>query len=125
LYAFGEYDEAEVFSRESKKAAADDDVFSQVLWRSALAKIEARRGEIERAEQLAREAVRRVQETDLLNAQADTLLDLSEVLRLAGRRDEALAAVQEAARRFEQKANLPSLARALEALNGLASTTAP
>ena len=106
-------------------AAAGDDVFSQVLWRSALAKIEARRGEIERAEQLAREAVRRVEETDLLNAQADTLLDLSEVLRLAGRRDEARVAVQEAARRFEQKANLPSLARALEALNGLASTTAP
>lgn len=125
LYAFAEYDEAEVFSRESKKAAAADDVFSQVLWRSALAKIEARRGEIERAEQLAREAVRRVEETDLLNAQADTLLDLSEVLRLAGRRDEARAAVQEAARRFEQKANLPSLARALQALNGLASTTAP
>jgi predicted ATPase/class 3 adenylate cyclase len=125
LYAFGEYDEAEVFSRESKKAAAGDDVFSQVLWRSALAKIEARRGEIERAEQLAREAFRRVEETDLLNAQADTLLDLSEVLRLAGRRDEAQAAVQEAARRFEQKANLPSLARALQALNGLASTTAP
>jgi len=125
LYAFGEYDEAEVFSRESKNAAAGDDVFSQVLWRSALAKIEARRGEIERAEQLAREAVRRVEETDLLNAQADTLLDLSEVLRLAGRRDEARVAVQEAARRFEQKANLPSLARALEALNGLASTTAP
>lgn len=125
LYAVAEYDEAEVFSRESKKAAAADDVFSQVLWRSALAKIEARRGEIERAEQLAREAVRRVEETDLLNAQADTLLDLSEVLRLAGRRDEARAAVQEAARRFEQKANLPSLARALQALNGLASTTAP
>jgi predicted ATPase/class 3 adenylate cyclase len=125
LYAFAEYDEAEVFSRESKKAAAADDVFSQVLWRSALAKIEARRGEIERAEQLAREAVRRVEETDLLNAQADTFLDLAEVLRLAGRRDEARAAVQEAARRFEQKANLPSLARALQALNGLASTTAP
>ena len=125
LLAIGEYDEAEVFSRESKKLAAGDDVFSQVLWRSALAKIEARRGEIERAEQLAREAVRRVEETDLLNAQADTLLDLSEVLRLAGRRDEARAAVQEAARRFEQKANLPSLERALQALNGLASTTAP
>jgi predicted ATPase/class 3 adenylate cyclase len=125
LYAFAEYDEAEVFSRESKKAAAADDVFSQVLWRSALAKIEARRGEIERAEQLAREAVRRVEETDLLNAQADTFLDLAEVLRLAGRRDEARAAVQEAARRFEQKANLPSLARAVQALNGLASTTAP
>jgi predicted ATPase/class 3 adenylate cyclase len=125
LLAIGEYDEAEVFSRESKKLAAGDDVFSQVLWRSALAKIEARRGEIERAEQLAREAVRRVEETDLLNAQADTLLDLFEVLRLAGRRDEARAAIQEAARRFEQKANLPSLARALQALNGLASTTAP
>jgi tetratricopeptide (TPR) repeat protein len=98
---------------------------SQVLWRSALAKIRARAGEIERAEALARKAVQIVEETDFLNAQADTLLDLSEVLRLADRREEALVAAQESASRFREKANLPSLERALTVVNELASITAP
>ena len=125
LYALGEYDDAEAFSRASEDAAARDDVLSQVLWRSALAKIRARAGEIERAEALARKAVQIVEETDFLNAQADTLLDLSEVLRLADRREEALVAAQESASRFREKANLPSLERALTVVNELASTTAP
>jgi tetratricopeptide (TPR) repeat protein len=98
---------------------------SQVLWRSALAKIRARAGELERAEALARKAVQIVERTDFLNAQADTFLDLSEVLMLADRRDEALAAAQESVNRFRQKANLPSLERALTVVNELASATAP
>jgi predicted ATPase/class 3 adenylate cyclase len=125
LYALGEYDEAEAFSRASEDAAAPDDVLSQVLWRSALAKIRARAGELERAEALARKAVQIVEGTDFLNAQADTFLDLSEVLMLADRRDEALAAAQESVNRFRQKANLPSLERALTVVNELASATAP
>ena len=52
-----ELDEAERFSRTSEDAAAADDAFSQVLWRSARAKIRARRGELAEAEALAREAV--------------------------------------------------------------------
>ena len=95
------------------------------MWRSSLAKIRARAGELECAEALARKAVQIVEETDFLNAQADTLLDLSEVLRLAGRREEALAAAQESASRFSQKANLPSLERARTVVNDLAAATAP
>jgi predicted ATPase/class 3 adenylate cyclase len=125
LYELGELDEAEAFSRASEAAAAPDDVVSQVLWRSALAKIRARRGEFDGAEALAREAVRISEETDLLNAQADAMLDLSVILRLAGQPEEALAAAREAATRFEQKANLPSLERALNVVNELTSATAP
>jgi predicted ATPase/class 3 adenylate cyclase len=125
LCELGEFDEAEAFSRASEAAAAPDDVFSQVLWRSALAKVRARRGDFDEAEALAREAVRISEETDLLNAQADALLDLSEILRLAGRPEESLAAARKAATRFEQKANLPSRERALNVVNELASATAP
>ena len=39
LYAEGKDEEAERFSRESEEAAAPDDVLSQVLWRTARAKI--------------------------------------------------------------------------------------
>ena len=50
--------------------------------------------------------------TDLLNTQGDALLDLASVLAHGPRREDALAAAEEAARRFEQKGNRASLARA-------------
>ena len=115
LYARGDYEEAERFSRASADAAADDDVLSQVLWRTTRAKVLARRGEVAAAEALVREALELVEATDLLNAQGDALLDLAEVLRLAGRTGEAAAVAQEAAARYEQKENRASLARAHEA----------
>jgi tetratricopeptide (TPR) repeat protein len=112
LYAQGHYDDAGRFSRVSKQAAAPDDVLSQVLWRAAYAKVRARRGEAAGAEALAREAVRLADGTDHLNAQADAILDLAEVLMLAGRHPEALDVAREAASRYERKGNLPALERA-------------
>ena len=85
LYTQGEYDEAEGLSRASEAAAAANDVVSQVLWRSARAKIKAQRGEIEEAQALAREAVEIVETTDLLNTQGDAFSDLAEVLTVAER----------------------------------------
>ena len=84
LYAQGDYDEAARFSRASEDAAATDDVFSQMLWRISRAKILVRQGEFERAEALAREAVRLGEATDLLNTRADMLCDLAEVLAPGG-----------------------------------------
>ena len=46
------------------------------------------------------------QESDFLPAHADALADLAEVLRLAGREDEARAALEEAIVLYEQKGNL-------------------
>jgi ATP/maltotriose-dependent transcriptional regulator MalT len=114
LCELGEDDEADQFSRACEEAAAEEDVFSQVLWRSARAKVLARRGEADAAEAAAREAVAIAERTDLLNTQADALLDLAEVLAQAGRSDEARAAARDAADRFERKGNLPSLERARE-----------
>jgi tetratricopeptide (TPR) repeat protein len=121
LYEQGDFEEAGRFSRASENAAAPDDVHAQVLWRSARAKTLGRQGEHEAAEALARGAVRLIEPTDLLNAQGFALLDLAEVLTLRSRPEEAIAAAQEAARRFEQKGNLPSLQRAL----GVSSAPAP
>ncbi|MDQ2910267.1 MAG: adenylate/guanylate cyclase domain-containing protein [Actinomycetota bacterium] len=121
LYAQGEYGEAERFSRASEAAAAPDDVLSQVLWRAARAKVRAQRGDAEGAETLAREAVRLAEGTDLLNTQGDALLDLATVLTAGGRREEALAAAEGAAKRYEQKGNRPSLERAREVERELAA----
>jgi predicted ATPase/class 3 adenylate cyclase len=111
LYARGEYDEAARFSRTSEEAAAEDDVFSQMLWRISRARILAQQGDLLRAEALAREAVRLGEQTDFLNTRADTLVDFAEVLALAGRRAEALDALGEAAKLYEQKGNAPGLVR--------------
>ena len=111
LYAQGEYAESERFSRTCEEAAAPDDALSQMLWRRSRAKILAHGGDLERAEALAREAVRLGEKTDFLNDHADALVDLAEVLALAGRRPAALAEIEEAAKRYERKGNLPSLER--------------
>ena len=110
LHAQGELDEAESFTRVSEDAAAPEDVFSQLLWRSARAKIRARRGELAEAEALAREAVELAERTDMLNTQGDTFDALAEVLALAGRPAEAATALELAAERFERKGNTVSLA---------------
>ncbi len=112
LCALGEFEEADRFSRAGETAASPDDVLSQVLWRTARAKIQAEGGDAERAEALAREAVRLAEATELMNTQGDALLDLASVLARSSRREDALVAAEEAARRFEQKGNRPSLARA-------------
>jgi predicted ATPase/class 3 adenylate cyclase len=116
----GELDEAERFSRTSEDAAALDDAFSQVLWRTARAKIRAHRGELAEAEALGREAVDIAERTDLLNTRGDTLADLGEVLVLAGRPGEAVAVLEQAAELFERKGNRASLERVRLAAEELA-----
>jgi ATP/maltotriose-dependent transcriptional regulator MalT len=78
----------------------------RMRWRRARARVLARRGELEAAERLAREALELVAGTDALNDHADTLLDLAEVLRLAGRGEQAARAVGEAIVLYERKENV-------------------
>jgi tetratricopeptide (TPR) repeat protein len=111
LLADGHDAEADRFSRESEAAAAPADVLSQVLWRTAKAKLRARQGLLNEAKALTREAVRLSEPTDLLGTRAAALADLADVLELAGREDEALAALLEAARLYESKGNLTALGR--------------
>jgi tetratricopeptide (TPR) repeat protein len=111
LHAEGEFDEAESFSRVAENATAPSDVFSQVLWRAARAKIRAGRGELAEAEALAREAAALIEKTDLLNTQGDTLATLGEILSLSGKHDEAASVLEQAASRFQQKGNTVSLER--------------
>jgi tetratricopeptide (TPR) repeat protein len=112
LLSEGADEEAERFSHESEDAAASDDVLSQVLWRTARAKIHARRGDHEGAATLAHEAVRLAEPTDLLTTHADALTDFAEVLTLAGRDEEAASALENAARLYERKGNIAALGRA-------------
>jgi predicted ATPase/class 3 adenylate cyclase len=116
--AQGRLDDAERFSRIAEQMAAEDDLSTQVMWRSARANVLAGRGRHPEAERLALEALRLAAETDDLNMHADTLMDLAEVLRLAGRDAEASRAAEEALDLYRQKGNLVSAERAERVLEG-------
>ena len=87
------------------------------MWRSILAKVLARRGHGAEAEELAREAVARAEATDYHSMRGDAQLDLAEVLKLAGRTDEAIGAARAAEERYEPKGDrvLAERARAFAA----------
>ena len=76
-----------------------------MLWRQARARALARRGEHEKAERLAREAVQIGETSEDLNAKAEARADLGDVLALAGRPEDAVIASEEALARFEAKEN--------------------
>jgi DNA-binding SARP family transcriptional activator len=115
LYALERYDEAGEWARLAQKHGAREDRSAQFSWRSALAKVSARKGALEEAESLARSALDVVGQTDALNHHAKVLLDLAEVLRLAHRPDEAAGAVEDALTLYERKGNIVA-ARATRAL---------
>ena len=116
LYALGRLDEAEEWAERAVALGASDDALTQMLSRQVRAKVEARRGDHAEAERLGREAVAIGDQTDMLNWQADTYVDLGEVLLLAGRRDEAAEAFRQALERYERKGNIVLAERTRERL---------
>jgi tetratricopeptide (TPR) repeat protein len=118
----GRDDEADRMADFSASLAADDDVLTQVVWRSALARVRARAGDDpDAAVNLAREAVRRARTSDDLNGLADALSALGETLLLVGRSDDAAVAFAEAAEHYALKGNVVSGHRAEERMEEIAT----
>ena len=120
LYEQGRFDEAEDWTRRADEAAGRDDLEAQSDIRSVRAKLLAQRGEFEEAQRLAREAVEIAGRTYETDHEGDAWFDLAEVLRMAGREDEAAAALREALACWEAKGNLASATKARAALEELA-----
>ncbi|MEJ7792197.1 MAG: AAA family ATPase [Gaiellaceae bacterium] len=104
LLELGRDDEAEQWLERGRETAPSEEPLPQMLWRQARGKVLARRGELEEGERLAHEAVALAADTDMLNAHADALLDLAEVLALAGQ--DARAELEQAFALYERKGNL-------------------
>ena len=68
--------------------------------------VHAHRGEHSEAEQLVREAVSFIEQTDALNMQGDNYCDLADVLEQAGKTREAQAALEHALDLYRRKKNL-------------------
>jgi tetratricopeptide (TPR) repeat protein len=104
LLELGRDDEAEQWLDRGRATAPSEERLPQMLSRQARGNVLARRGELEEGERLAREAVALAEDTDMLNAHADALLDLAEVLALGGR--DARAELDRALVLYERKGNL-------------------
>jgi hypothetical protein len=112
LWALGRPDEAERFAAVAGDIGAEDDLSTQVAWRSASAKVLASRGLAQEAAARAREAVDLAERTDDVNMQADAWLDVSVVTALGGEADRAREAAARAEALYERKGNVVSAGRA-------------
>ena len=111
LYALGRYEEADELATVSERAAARSWIAAQVTWRGVRALLLAQRGEVEAGEALAREAVELALRTDRVDTQTAALMDLAEVLLVAGREAEAIPVVIDALRALRAQGG-PSRRRA-------------
>ncbi len=113
LYTQRRYDEADRFVRVSEEASSGR--AQRAYWGPVRAKLLARGGDPEAAERLARESVAIWAERDCLLWHGCAVMDLAEVLRLAGRPQQAVPIVEQALELFERKGIIPAAetARAL------------
>ena len=102
LYRQGRYDEAEHFAVKDVRA-----------------KLLARRGDLNTAETLAREAVVTADAVDNFNRRGNVRLALAEVLYLADRNAEAIGVLDEAHALFREKGNVAAMARTTTSIRAL------
>jgi class 3 adenylate cyclase len=117
----GRYEQAEQCATEARELR-DNSPVTQALWRRVAALVASHRAEHADAERLAREALTLVHMTDSPRDQANAYCDLAEVLKAAGRREEAIEAWQEALDLYEQKGIIPLVRRTRERLSALQET---
>ena len=103
------------------------DDLGRAAGQGALARVRAQQGRFEEAEAMAREAVAYFARTDYSTDRTWVLMDLAEVLRLAGRPEEAIATIREALGLFEQREDAVSAAHTRELIDqlGASSRVAP
>jgi tetratricopeptide (TPR) repeat protein len=122
LCGLGSPDEAEQLALKGRELGDPDDVWTQALWRQALALVHSTRGDHDEAELLAGDAVDWWSRSDSLLRQGDAYGDLGEILEAAGHRDGAIEAWRNALDRYERKQVIPSAVRVRERLAELEPT---
>jgi ATP/maltotriose-dependent transcriptional regulator MalT len=116
----GRYAEADEWAQTTADLAMEGDFDPDFRWRAVRARVLAHRDEFEEAEQLAREGLEIVEQTDWWLHRGQALSALGEVLELAGRVDEARASYEQAVDAFERKGVLPDAEVARQRLEQLA-----
>ena len=119
VYELARYDEAFELTERAREMTFPDDVEAQISWRGPRARILARRGALDEARALVREARGMAEGTDLLSLQGDVAMDQAEVARLGERIEESAAAASQALRRYERKGSIVMARRARDFLREL------
>jgi predicted ATPase/class 3 adenylate cyclase len=122
LYAQDRLDEAERFASIAEVLSAEDDIWSQALWRGARAKLLARSGQVAEAIAMLAEADRRVVESDDIEVVADLRTDAAEVTRVLDSREAAGPPLREALDLYERKGDRVAAERTRRRLNELRSS---
>ena len=117
----GRLEEAVELALESQILAAEDDIFSQIGWRTVLLRTQSVMGDFEAALSLAEEVRELAFATDGPNAQGEALLDLADVLARRGNVDAALDAATTATSLFAAKESRVAEERALAFASGLSA----
>jgi class 3 adenylate cyclase/tetratricopeptide (TPR) repeat protein len=112
LFEAGHLDEADSFATVAAEIASADDIDAQLVLRSVRARVLAARGLGAEARAVAEEVVALVRDTDSPVLQADSLLDVSEVLEDPARSE----LLEEARELYQQKAHLVGIDRVDAAL---------
>jgi class 3 adenylate cyclase/tetratricopeptide (TPR) repeat protein len=120
LVAMGDLDRAAASAALALELADPDDLEAQILWRSAEAKVSARRGAADEAMRLATEAVELAAQTVDIVLHADALVDLGMVMGTLGRDAEAGPPIREALQLYERKGAIAAIARARRMLGAAA-----
>ena len=107
----GEYDEALELARVAREELQRDLAYGQITARLAEAQVLTARARLPEAEERAREALERAEQTDLIWLHADTLVVLGEIDRSAGRDDLADEHIAKALELYERKGDVVSAAR--------------
>jgi tetratricopeptide (TPR) repeat protein len=121
-YARDRLDEAEAWVVRAAERGTRELAEKETVWRQVKAKVLARRGEHAEAERIAREAIAISDQSEMLSLQGDVYADFAEVLQLAGKPDDAVAALARAVERYERKENLVMAERTRERLAALTPT---
>jgi len=108
--------EAQELLDQAEAEGTPENITFQRLWRTARAQLLAVRGETMEAARLAREAVDIVAATDRINAHADALVDLVDILRADLDDAGSAAALEQALELYEEKGNVLGADRVRAAL---------
>ena len=105
------FEEAEAFVETARELADDDDTLSQVLWRTAWARMLAESGRAEEAIAVVERAVEIAAEGDDIDLLGDAKSALGEVLWRTGRQEAAEPPLREALALYERKEDVASASR--------------
>jgi class 3 adenylate cyclase/predicted ATPase len=120
LLQVGRDEEAAQWLDRGRETAPSHESLPEIMRRHARAKVATRRGELEEGERLAREAVALAEQTDMLNPHGDALIDLAEVLAVAGK--DPRPQLEQALALYQRKGNIVLTERAQTRLAQLQHT---